>query len=159
MATRGTNMTSQSPILGNRYTGGATVPYLAGLPSPSNLTAYRTDIATVELDFPGYWGYDDSLYAYGYEAALNSTVYNVTCFCMRRQPCSCDRVYSRSYFANLPGKLAVVEKFQNYTSVSINGTLDPSLPQVKTANSGASLVEVGAGTFTIMAASVAAFLL
>lgn len=80
---------------GNRYTGGAVVPYPAGGRSPTRgITPYALPIAAVAF-FPGIWLYS-TVYAYPYgypyyyyHNGRNQTT-NVTCLCQQYQVCGCD---------------------------------------------------------------------
>jgi hypothetical protein len=92
----------QRPAYGNRYTGGATVPYTAGASSPSRgIRPYALPLAGFAV-FPavalGGYGY---YYAYPYYGAGypgyhyidndgNNKTSNVTCLCQRYQVCGCD---------------------------------------------------------------------
>jgi hypothetical protein len=92
----------QRPAYGNRYTGGATVPYTAGAASPGRgIRPYALPLAGFAV-FPavalGGYGY---MYAYPYYGAGypgyhyidndgNNKTSNVTCLCQRYQVCGCD---------------------------------------------------------------------
>lgn len=85
----------QRPAFGNRYTGGATVPYTAGGRSPTRGVApYAFPLVGFAV-FPGLWLYGSAYgypYGYGYhyyDRGENRTS-NVTCLCQRYQVCGCD---------------------------------------------------------------------
>lgn len=80
---------------GNRYVGGATVPYTAGGRSPSRgIAPYALPIAALAF-FPGIFLYA-SVFAYPYPMYYHwnhdgqNRTSNVTCVCQRYQVCGCD---------------------------------------------------------------------
>jgi hypothetical protein len=80
---------------GNRYTGGAVVPYTAGGRSPTRgIAPYALPITALAF-FPGIWLYGSVFaYPYGYpyhwyHNGQNHTS-NVTCLCQQYQVCGCD---------------------------------------------------------------------
>ena len=81
---------------GNRYGGGAVVPYTAGGRSPTLGRAPFFIGAGALLFFPGIWLYS-SVYAYPYGYPYSwrdndgqNRTSNVTCLCQRYQVCGCD---------------------------------------------------------------------
>jgi len=83
------------PSYGNRYSGGAVVPYTAGKRSPTrNIAPFALPIAGLAI-FPGLWLYG-SLWAYPYPTGYHwydgheNRTSNVTCLCQRYQVCGCD---------------------------------------------------------------------
>ncbi|KAK5047953.1 hypothetical protein LTR84_006143 [Exophiala bonariae] len=80
---------------GNRYTGGAVVPYTAGASSPTRgIAPYALGVGALAF-FPGLWLYS-SVYAYPYGYPYHwyyngqNHTSNVTCLCQRYQVCGCD---------------------------------------------------------------------
>lgn len=85
----------QRPAYGDRYSGGASVPYTAGGRTPTRgIAPYAFPLAGFAV-FPGLWLYGSAFaypYGYGYhyyDRGENRTS-NVTCLCQRYQVCGCD---------------------------------------------------------------------
>ncbi|RMZ82073.1 hypothetical protein DV737_g2223, partial [Chaetothyriales sp. CBS 132003] len=83
------------PSYGNKYAGGAVVPFTAGQKSPTKgIVPYALPLAGFAL-FPALWLYG-SLWAYPYPLAYHwmdggrNRTSNVTCVCQRYQVCGCD---------------------------------------------------------------------
>jgi len=87
---------------GNRYTGGAVVPYTAGQNSPTrNIAPYALGVGALAF-FPGVWLYG-SVFAYPYGAPYHwyyngqNHTSNVTCLCQQYQVCGCDPVDNSTF--------------------------------------------------------------
>jgi hypothetical protein len=124
----GPNITSDQPVVaGKYYYGGSTVPYYAGMQTPTGLNGSLYLISMVVPHFSGYWGYGDSqVWAYDYSVLANGSVsYDSHCYCIQFFPCSCDRVDNTQYFTSLPSNRyqSVFQNTTNQIVIYINGTL------------------------------------
>lgn len=138
-----------APIFGNRYGGGATVPYAAGGRSPTRGFAPLFLPITAFAFFPAIWLYG-SLYSYPYgnpyyyrnSTGQNATV-DVTCLCQQYSVCGCDddgdQDYLRSAILNgtdrpvNSSQVVILPPLANGTQQAfINGTL----PNGTTASGG-----------------------
>jgi len=125
-SSRGAGITSIHPsLVGGRYYGGTTVPFIAGAATALGLSAVLIGASSVGHVYPGYWG-NNGVYEYSYNTTLNGTNYDVNCFCIKQEPCSCDKVEDASYFDELPKSISTTSTNGNITHVNINGTLPPS---------------------------------
>lgn len=117
-------MNVEFPIANIAYNGGAREIFNAGeYPTvKSTIEPLLIPLSHVAGHFPGHWGQLDQVWHYQYTSSLNDTKFYVSCFCIRFQQCSCDKQYNKVYFNNLPAKVAIQEKFDNYTKVYVNGT-------------------------------------
>lgn len=83
------------PSFGNRYAGGAAVPYTAGARSPTRLIGPALLPIAAFAFFPGIWlysvyAYPYYTYGYGYYDGLRNRTANITCLCQRYSVCGCD---------------------------------------------------------------------
>ena len=137
------------PAYGNRYAGGAAVPYKAGGRSPTRGVApYAFGFAGLAI-FPGLWLYG-SLYAYPYGYGYHylrdgeNRTSNVTCLCQRYQVCGCDpqenNTLLREQIANGSADGTPVNSSTVRTVEYANGTtmsyINGSLPNGTTAPGG-----------------------
>ncbi|KIX07501.1 uncharacterized protein Z518_02154 [Rhinocladiella mackenziei CBS 650.93] len=104
---------------GNRYTGGAVVPYTAGARSPTRgIAPYAFPVAALAF-FPGIWLYG-TVWAYPYGIPYHwvhdgqNRTSNVTCLCQQYQVCGCDPT-DNSTFLN--------EVVSNGTGQPVNSSL------------------------------------
>lgn len=127
----GSAITSSEPVISVYYVGGSTSPYIGGLTSPSGLKPKVVNLAKVETHFPGYWGTQPTVYAYDYQTVLNSTEFEVDCYCIRSRPCSCDQVNTTDLFTYLEENTGSInfERFSNHSHVYLNGTLKEPDPR------------------------------
>ena len=167
------------PAYGNRYAGGAAVPYTAGSRSPTRRVApFALPIAGLAI-FPGLWLYG-SLYAYPYygypyywnENGQNRTS-NVTCLCQRYQVCGCDPTDNQTLLRQqiaggnmdgVPVNSSTVRtvKFDNGTTASYingslaNGTTAPggTEPSSESGISAGVELVMGYGGYWLMVAAV-----
>lgn len=83
------------PSFGNRYAGGAAVPYTAGARSPTRLIGPALLPIAAFAFFPGIWlysvyAYPSYSYAYGYYDGIRNRTANITCLCQQYSVCGCD---------------------------------------------------------------------
>jgi hypothetical protein len=167
------------PAFGNRYTGGAVVPYTAGGRSPTRgLLPFAFPLVIGLAIFPGLWLYG-SLYAYPYPIGYNylfngqNRTSNVTCLCQRYQVCGCDpsdnSTFLRQQLANgvvngPPINSSTVRTVE-YANGSIFSYINGSLPNGTTAPGGtdpsnesqisaAMRLVMGYAGYSVMAATV-----
>lgn len=165
---------------GNRYTGGAVVPYPAGAGSPSRgILPYALPITALAF-FPGIWLYGSVFaYPYGYpyhwyNNGQNHTT-NVTCLCQQYQVCGCDPTDNSTFLDQVilngtaepvnSTNVRTVDFGNGSVSTFINGSLengttadggtDPSNDDQADASPAVKLV-VDFGGYWVMIATVAA---
>lgn len=136
-----------APAYGNRYTGGAAVPYTAGGRSPTRGIAPYALPLTALAFFPGIWLYS-SVWAYPYGAPYywyhngQNRTSNVTCVCQRYQVCGCDPTDNSTFLDQVisNGTGQPVNSSLVRTVDYGNGTADTyingSLPNGTTASGG-----------------------
>lgn len=153
--------TSSSRYLpGGRYGGGASTAFVAGAATVLGLTAILVLASALTSHYPGYWG-NNGVYTYSYNTTLNGTDYDVNCYCIRYNPCSCEKVENITYFDTLPSNVSRFDVTSNVTYVYINGTLDNSTSTTSgdssSTVSGSNGGHEKAGSSALVALSIAAF--
>ncbi|KIV89144.1 hypothetical protein PV10_08737 [Exophiala mesophila] len=165
---------------GNRYTGGAAVPYTAGLSSPTRgIAPFALPVAALAF-FPGLWLYGSVFaypYAYPYHWYHNGQNHttNVTCLCQRYQVCGCDpdndengnSTFLDQLILNGTGEpvnstnVRTVDFGNGSVSTFINGSLENGTtaaggtdPSNDSQVSGAMRVVMEAGGYWVMIATV-----
>lgn len=164
------------PAYGNRYAGGATVPYTAGSNTPTRgIAPYALPIAAVAF-FPGLWLFPVFAYPYGYGynwyANGRNHTSNVTCLCEQYSECGCDPDGDSTALAQeltnngsssdgAPVNSSTVRTidYANGTTISyINGTLDNGTTAAggTDPSSPATKVMINYGGYWVMIATVVA---
>jgi hypothetical protein len=116
--------TTSNLLSSGRYYGGASSPYYPGLGTITPLGLTATLIATQGLLYHGYWGPENQVYDYQYLTTLNGTAYDIDCYCIQREPCSCDEIQTQAELDSIPANHIQMQNVSNGTNVQINGTLD-----------------------------------
>lgn len=121
---RGSSTTSSRPMRGGYYYGGGASPYIAGAAAGAGIGLLAITAATAGSHMHGYWG-NGKVYDYHYNTTLNSTDYQVDCYCIAYTPCSCAKPNSTQYFEELPEDRYKKQRLSNGTlHYDINGTLE-----------------------------------
>lgn len=144
-STRGSTVTTSSTRLSNgRYAGGSAAPFIAGAATGLGLGAIFLLSASAAGHYPGYWG-NHGVYDYSYNfTEQNGTNFNVHCYCMRYNPCSCDKIESENEIKSLPPDVSKVTSISNDTyTVGINGTLANNTSPAPTVAAKSSSNAVG----------------
>lgn len=157
------------------FSGGGILPFLAGIATQLGLQAVLITSKAVAAKFPGFWGaFGVFVYAYiflptigvptipglpgtvalgvtGDLEPVNISTYNVTCYCMQYNPCSCEKVQDVAYFQALPSNVSVKTTEGNVMYVYINGTLENS---THTCNSAPSGIQTETGMYLTVTIAV-----
>ncbi|KAF5096971.1 hypothetical protein DV451_004028 [Geotrichum candidum] len=155
---------STSSSRAGRYSGGSALPIAAGAVTGLGLASLLILASSANSHYPGHWG-NNGVYSYHYNTTLNDTNYDVTCYCMRYNPCTCEKVEEKSYFDELPQNISRTSVKDNVTYVYINGTAEnttTSGTSSDTTTSGAvSSVynNMGSGTLLVLSIATLSFLL
>ena len=155
---------STSSSRAGRYSGGSALPIAAGAATGLGLASLLILASSANSHYPGHWG-NNGVYSYHYNTTLNDTNYDVTCYCMRYNPCTCEKVEEKSYFDELPQNISRTSVKDNVTYVYINGTAEnttTSGTSSDTTTSGAvSSVynNMGSGTLLVLSIATLSFLL
>ncbi|CDO53757.1 hypothetical protein DV113_003978 [Geotrichum candidum] len=155
---------STSSSRSGRSGGGSALPIAAGAVTGLGLASLLILASSANSHYPGNWG-NNGVYSYHYNTTLNDTNYDVTCYCMRYNPCTCEKVEDKSYFDELPQNISRTSVKDNVTYVYINGTGEnttTSGTSSDTTTSGAvSSVynNMGSGTLLVLSIATLSFLL
>ncbi|KAF5101523.1 hypothetical protein D0Z00_000798 [Geotrichum galactomycetum] len=125
-----------------RYTGGSVTPVLAGAATGLGLASLLILASSANTHYPGHWG--TGVYSYHYNTTLNDTNYDVTCYCIQYNPCTCEKVEDKSYFDNLPQNISKTSVRDNVTYVYINGTAD-NTTSTATSSAASSATSASSG--------------
>lgn len=137
---RGSQTTSSQPMRGGSYYGGGASPYIAGAAAGAGIGLFAITAATAGSHMHGYWGHG-KVYDYHYNTTLNSTDYQVDCYCIASTPCSCAKPNNTQYFDDLPDDRYKKQRLSNGTlHYDINGTLEKKNDDTsdKSSNSASS---------------------
>ena len=159
---------STSSSRSGRSGGGSALPIAAGAVTGLGLASLLILASSANSHYPGNWG-NNGVYSYHYNTTLNDTNYDVTCYCIRYNPCTCEKVEDKSYFDELPQNISRTSVKDNVTYVYINGTGEntttsgtSSGTSSGTTTSGAvSSVynNMGSGTLLVLSIATLSFLL
>lgn len=126
-------------------------PFAAGAVTGLGLGGLLILSSAAYNHYPGYWG-NHGVYSYQYNTTLNGTQYDVTCYCMQYNPCTCEKVETQEYFTNLPQSVSRTSVRDNVTYVYVNGTAENS---TSTTKSGAiSTTHRNLGSVSLLAVSL-----
>lgn len=113
-----------APTYGGAFPGGAGALFLAGGVSLLGLVAFLALASSANDHLPGYWGNQNNVQTYTYNATVDNEPYRVTCYCIMDQACGCDKNTDKEYFDALRQNktIAKFEERDGVTYVYINGT-------------------------------------
>jgi hypothetical protein len=157
----GSRAGSSSPYTSSsgRYTGGSVTPIVAGAATGLGLASLLILASSANTHYPGNWG-NNGVYSYHYNTTLNDTNYDVTCYCIQYNPCTCEKVDNKTYFDNLPQNISKTSVRDNVTYVYINGTSDNTTSTATSSTTSASSGAVSSlynnmGSGSLLALSIA----
>lgn len=147
---------------GNKYAGGATIPFRAGSASPARRIAPFLLLGGALAFFPGLWLYGAYIYPYTNPYsfinrtanALNETL-PVTCLCAAYSACGCDEDNDSSYldtiigngsFAALNRTLVNIANVNNTKTIVLNGTLPNGTDDTSSTSTSGSSTPTSAAT-------------
>lgn len=150
------------------------MPFAAGAMTGLGIGSVLLLSSTVSQTYPGHWG-DQGVYDYYYSSGIGTKVYDVHCYCMRFNPCSCEKQTNASYFENLdPFTYITRNGSKNHVAYYINGTLANGTESSASTDSGSGSnnnasntgsksqpfsIMTGSGSSAVLIVAVAALIL